>query len=169
MNEKMQTKKAPQKKEIETKRLMKGTTTIYHDLFRLEPANMIKEVMIGSDKVLKEAVQHQHFYHTVDSSGRRQYECAPIGGHVHKIEVGQDENGNLIATCGVPLVRTTVKTKFGKRIEKILPSKDDNHTHICKYIESSEIKPRKANEEALKAMSFFQNPDFSKVESGQQD
>lgn len=151
--------KKKSKTEKNIKRTMKGSQKLYHDLFKLKQANMVKEIMIGNDKTLKDHVPHVHFYHSIDSSGRPQTDCSPIGGHTHKMTVTEDYKGNLTATCSGPLVRTKVKTKQGRTIEKILPSTDDNHTHEVEYIESSEFTVRKVNAEAVKAMSYFSSPD----------
>ena len=123
-------------------RVYKGEVEFDHDLFKLEVGMMKKNISIADDNPLYVGVEHCHFYHTYDSSGRKQEACAPIAGHTHEVEIFTDSSGNLMAKVGPASIR-----KGGKYI----PLKGDNHTHEAKYLRSERVKVRKVNAEATKA------------------
>lgn len=139
---KLETKKKTKtttKKPEAFKRVYKGEAEVDHDLFKLEVANLKKNISIDDEKPLYVGVEHCHFFHSYDSSGKKQETCNPIAGHSHKVDFEVDENGELNITCGPPIVKSG---------GKYLPLKNDTHTHDIRYLRSEKIKVRKINETA---------------------
>jgi hypothetical protein len=111
-----------------------------------------------------QTIEHIHFFHSVDRSGRAMKYCAPVGGHFHEIKVHWDkpqirkELVNPDGTkriyegpqfeCGPPLTMQSVRLGRSKRmIKKPVRTKwaminndgdeafiEDNHTHFVEYI-----------------------------------
>lgn len=127
------------------KRVFKGDHEITSDLFKLEVATFLRNVSFNPKKPISEPVEHCHFYHTFDSSGRNLIKCNSVGGHYHEVKVRVDEDGNLVGETSAPL-RNSLS-------EPLFPS--DQHTHKVKYIRSEEFKPRKQNEQAMAQYSQF--------------
>ena len=150
-------------RELPGGRILSHTKTIFSDLFELK-ATAAKKLLPLSDPEDPASywpVQHQHFYHTVDSSGKRQFRCAPFGGHFHEIKVipPKEEGGIPTIEVSGPLkeiVRVTRSRETGRQTRKkmIVPvNAFDNHTHEAVYVRSSEVQQRKANLEAAKVQS----------------
>lgn len=121
----------------EVKRVFKNDRVVIHDLFKLLPAELKRNVSYTSIPRY-EHIPHQHFFHSYDSNGVKQDACSPIGGHTHKIEM-KEVNGKFELVIGPPC-----KKVRGKFIE--IPH--DKHTHDFNYIFSQEIKLRSYNNEA---------------------
>lgn len=139
--------KKPATKSQEIKRRLKGERTIFHDLFRLEEKEVLKD--IGWDAPKMEKFNHKHFFHTVDSDGKEQVYCTPSLGHTHEVKiVGQDESGEPIVEVGPAIV--VIKKKGIKQAHAY---RYDKHTHDATYLYSEELKVRKYNEEALAKIS----------------
>ncbi len=153
--------KAPKVKQAE--RIYKNTQEVDHDLFKLKPASMKKNVSF-TDEPRYEFFEHCHIFHTVDSNGKPQEACTPVGGHVHKIEV--------VHEGGVPALKVSpamhwVRRKKGARFQRMLvpitetdPDGDD-HTHASMYLGSERIKLRESSLEFAKfdaAMRAKENP-----------
>ena len=121
-------------------RIYKGEIDVDHDLFKLEVASMKKNVSIDTNSPLYIGVEHCHFFHSFDSSGKKQATSSPIAGHSHKVTTKVDEKGNLVAVCG-PAIR-----KAGSS-ETVV----DDHWHEVTYLRSERLTVRKVNAEAQKA------------------
>jgi hypothetical protein len=152
--EKKVTKKA---KKSKSGRVFKANKMIYHDLFKLHVSNMKKNVSWQRDILDLKDVEHVHFFHTYDSSGKKQTSCVPTGGHFHLVETEDQGEGlppKIVSVSG-PMVWGNEKDRYtGKRRRIPVPylKDDDNHTHDIEYIESSEIKVRSINAEAVKTI-----------------
>lgn len=147
-------------------RIIKGTQVFWHDLFKSDMQKMIKCIFARTDEKgvgqqqeedLKQ-VEHVHFFHSHDSSGRPQTTSVSVGGHFHYIKT-HDEDGNQLTDgkgnprveCG-PAMRK-IKVKQGKRMvtkeepvtfgmadgQKVV----DNHKHKFNYEKSEELSPNK--------------------------
>lgn len=132
-------------------RVFKGAQILDHDLFKLLPAPMLKNTSYNDDAPIYERLEHCHIFHTIDSSGKVQTECAPVGGHFHEISVVQ------LADDAAPSIRVSgpkkwVITRKGKKKTKIIIDigEHDTHTHEVKYIRSEKIQMRKVNAELAK-------------------
>ena len=166
------TKKEEESMPVETQRRMKGEMDVYHDLFKLETAVMKKNIGLPGQKPLLEAIDHQHFYHSVNSRGKTQNASSPIGGHSHKIKVHKNQQtGQLEATCSPPFEMRTIKLKNGMRVEREMPCLNDDHTHKVTYMHSSVFKVKQVNDpQALNYISRMTSPDRPEdVQHGQQD
>ena len=134
-------------------RVFQGETLIKHDLFKLDIAKMKKLVGPDGDKEYRD-VEHVHFFHTVDSNGIKQTYCSSVGGHFHEIKIIYNNNNEIIlAECvSGPLKFVKRKDKLKNKWIKALVQVNefDNHKHDLLYIQSNNIKLRKANIEAVK-------------------
>lgn len=131
-------------------RRVKGTEEVWHDLFRLDVAEPRKNISFqeGKEFALWEKMPHKHFFHSVDSDGKKQIYATPALGHTHKVEVvGADEDGKPILEVGPAVV--VLKNKEYKLNE----DKMDVHVHEAAYIKSEKVKKRTYSEEFLKHQS----------------
>lgn len=141
------------------KRVYRGQTLLHHDLFLLSPESMIKDTRLTKegipDPAETVAVKHQHFFHTVDSSGRKLDTCSPIGGHFHVIELkdmGENEPPEIVSISGP--MKWGVKRINGKNRKMAVPCNEyDFHTHDATYLHSQTVTPRKPNAEAAKVQA----------------
>lgn len=152
------------------KRVFADAVEMVHDLFRLNTATMKKNVSWNEVPELVD-VAHEHFFHTVDSSGRPQKYSAPVGGHFHELEVEKNKKGEVIAVSvkGPPL--KFARRRVGKRMKKVVVefNEADKHTHECTYERSSRLKKAQVNEEAVRHMSQVLNKQNSKKVEGGED
>lgn len=125
------------------RRVYKGSIEVDHDLFKLEVATMKKNISIDDDRPIYTGVEHCHFYHSYDSSGKKQYYSNPIAGHCHKVTVQTDKDGNLVAVCGPAIKRVG---------NKEIALKDD-HNHDMTYLRSERVLVREVNAEAQRVAS----------------
>jgi len=130
-----------------TKRLYKNENQkIDHDLFKLDVAPMMHDKGIQGKKREHIPVEHCHFFHSYDSSGRKQTYSTSIMGHCHKIDVVSNGNGDLFATAGDSVI------KNGSKIFTLEDTKSI-HRHSVSYQYSEKIDIRKPNSEARKAFA----------------
>jgi len=143
-----------------TARVFKGSQELPHDLFKLKVASMKRNVSY-TDVPIIDHIEHVHIFHTIDSSGKRQTESTPVGGHFHQIEVHHNAMGvpHLVVGPAMKWVKKRVKgQRKAKRVA--VPVRwqigedeweTDNHTHQSEYLGSEMIHLRKSNPEAAKA------------------
>ena len=135
---------APEKIERLERRLEKSTK-VHHDLFCLKEAATRKNVSY-SDIPNWVNVNHKHFYHTTDSSGKSQINSVPTAGHFHKVEVTHDDDGEIIGvSCGPPMVMHKGAPT---------PYRNDSHTHEIEYIASEIVERRVTNADAIAVMNI---------------
>ncbi len=144
------------------KRTIKGSVQVHHDLFKLLPANFQKNVHLPHQPRWV-PVEHCHFFHTRDSKGKKLKYCSSVGGHAHEVEYWVDENGELKAKCGPPIINVKGDRKVA------FPN--DDHTHEVEYFHSEEVTARQVNHKARMAISdpnfaakvnsVLVNPDYS--------
>ena len=150
------TKSKSKEQEVSIKRKFKGEEEIYHDLFCLEETETIKDVGWNPQRPLIEKFNHKHFYHTVDSDGKKQTHCTPSLGHTHEVKVvGTEEDGSPKIEIGPAVV--VMKKKMGGK--QSLPYKFDNHTHESRYMYSEKLSVRKYSDEALASISKVKQQD----------
>lgn len=139
-----------------TKRVYKGTQELDHDLFKLSPAKMRKNVSYIADDPIFELFDHSHIYHTIDSNGRKLDTSAPVGGHFHFVKV--TANGSDVPSVEVSQAMQWSMKKIGKnKFEKVaVPVDHDSHTHNVEYLGSEKIQMRKPNVEAAKAQAALE-------------
>ncbi len=136
---------------VPDQRILRQTSTVYHDLYQLMPANMVKDLGFKGDHKLYR-VAHCHFYHTFDSNGRAMKHSSPTGNHFHELipkQVKDPATGEmkLEYVCGPAVREKRVFSARQKRWVKgyeYLPH-NDRHTHQVKYCHSQEIQTRQTN------------------------
>lgn len=137
-----------------------GTTRRYskfelldHDLYKLEAASMLKNISY-TDLPHLVPVEHCHFFHTIDSTGKKQTTCNQVGGHFHEMIITEVPGKAPTVKCG-PAVRYVLK-KIGGKLRKVLEVlQHDQHTHEVTYISSEKISPRKVNNEYVKVQALL--------------
>lgn len=145
----------PLPSEPQAKRSFTKDYEFDHDLFKLSVATMKKNVSWNESPMI-EQFEHCHMFHTVDSNGRKQSVCTPVGGHFHEITVHKAESGVPVLEIGPPR-KWVQKKRHGKFIKVMAPvvlDKEDgitdNHTHEYVYLGSEKIKARATNTEFAK-------------------
>lgn len=167
-------------------RIVDGTQSFWHDLFKSDVKKMIKCIFFREDGKGRGAMQaedlkpveHTHFFHSHDSNGRIQTKCVSVGGHHHKITTHDEEGNPLVDKAGRPYVKCSkpfrmVKFRKGKRLVTVEEEVkfemedgnvvEDGHTHVFKYEKSKELSPDKMEQlkrQNAKAMlgAFEGNP-----------
>ncbi len=133
-------------------------------LFELKTGKMLKNLSWKSDKPDIRSIDHQHFFHSHDSSGREMNQSTSTGGHFHIVTTTIDpKTGAPKATCSGP---KTYVHKKGKKFLVDMPSFKaidqngneivDNHVHEVAYARSSRVKPRTVNADAMKIVDQFE-------------
>lgn len=141
-------------------RTLKGTRKIHHDLFQLLEAPVRKDLGWDPKNPLIKEYGHVHFFHSVDSSGKPQFYCAPSAGHIHRVEHEIVDNKPAITKIGVPL--RTISAK--KKKDFVVDPKnrlEDRHIHKTVYLESEEIDVRSVNPKAHAAMATRASEDVA--------
>ncbi len=134
-------------------------------LFELKTAKMLKNASWSSETPDIRALDHQHFFHTFDSSGREQVHSTATGGHFHVITVSKGKNGEPIAKCSGPKIYAHKKGKkfvvdapqFKAIDNETGENIKDDHTHETIYQRSSTVKPRTVNAESLKVVDILES------------
>lgn len=137
--------------QILTKRVYRFGNKIFHDLYKLGVASVLKKIGYNTDPndpSSWDPVEHVHFYHTVDSSGKTQTTSTSIAAHFHEMRIvksdNPDEPPQVVCVSG-PLKWVKMK-KFGKWVREAVPVNEiDDHTHPVIYMRSEEISLRKPN------------------------
>jgi hypothetical protein len=131
-----------------------------HDLFKCRLAKFIRDLSWAKDGSQRQEVEHVHFFHTIDSSGRDLKETNNVGGHFHEVKIipAKDENSLPKVICGP--ARTWVIQGKGKNKKRVMVApriavgtdneEADEHTHEMDYLGSQRIPLRKPNVEAAK-------------------
>jgi hypothetical protein len=166
---------APKKHDASSagkKRFYSGEQEIDHDLFKLEIATMKKNVSF-TDVPDYEKIEHVHMFHTVDSNGKKQETCSPVGGHFHMVEVLSERDGVPALKISPPMKYVTQRKNGRKvRVAILLTDEDpdgDTHTHTVRYLKSEKIVLRQANAEFATyegRINSIQNPSIDGIVSG---
>jgi hypothetical protein len=119
-----------------------------HDLFRLKIATFTRNASYNENNPIYEHIEHTHFYHSIDSRGRRMDFSSKVGGHFHRVEIKPDGS----AVCGPPVHEVKVK-KHGRISTEYRTNGFDNHTHEVEYRFSEKIRPTTPNVEFAKVQS----------------
>jgi len=146
------------------KRRYQENTSFYSDLFKLKVSSMLQ--WKGWRKMTQNApydehhnlnedwfhTEHCHYFHTIDSNGKVQEYCQPVGQHVHKIEVIRKGDEIYSVKCVSGPLKWQITTKFGKRQKILMPDPHDTHTHEMEYCKSNKIMKADVNSEAVKVI-----------------
>lgn len=143
------------KMDKDIKRVYRDDVKFTHDLYKAELARMKKNISYTPRNPRIEEVEHCHWFHSHDSSGRPQKYTSATGGHFHEIlhTVVDKKTGETRMTCGPALAHRFKKLKNGKTktvLETISwfdenSEKEikDDHVHELSYRFSEEISPSK--------------------------
>lgn len=138
------------------KRVYKNAVELDHDLFKLEPATMLKNISF-TNKPHYVPLEHCHIYHTISSDGKKQVASSKTGGHFHLVEVIKEgtEDSPPVLKVGPPLKYAWQRDKMTGRTKRITIPADpeDKHDHPITYLRSEKIRPRKVNSEFVKFQS----------------
>lgn len=131
---------------------------IIHDLFKLEFARMQKNVAVDEQEPQWVAVEHCHFFHTVDSNGKKQTTSASIGGHFHLMEVIEPESSEdmpIVRCVSGPMqwARKKINGKFKRVAIPIVSTEIDDHRHDVEWIRQDIVSIRQTNTEAVKVVT----------------
>ena len=129
------------KKIAKVNRRYTGEFEIDTDTFKLERANMIKNLGVDDKNPIAVPAEHCHFFHTYDSNGKKMTRASAIGGHSHEVEISVDENGNLVGKCS-PAIAVSKHLVGG-----------DAHVHEVTYLKSDKLQVRKMNEDAQRIIA----------------
>lgn len=141
------------------KRVYRSEQKVHHDLFKLLPELVKKNVGYDPLKPEIRSYEHTHFYHTVDSNGRKQQYCAPQAGHIHEIEFELGEEPKIIL-CGPPLLSQSAKKSKNFPYDKS-GRLGDRHAHKGLYLFSEQMEVRNISEEAQINMAARANEEAS--------
>lgn len=119
-----------------------------HDLYKLKVASLVRNASYNESQPIFENVEHCHYFHSIDSRGRKMETSSKVGGHFHKMEVQPD--GTVI--CGPAVTEVKVK-KHGRVVTEYRTNRHDTHTHEVEYRFSEKIKPQTPNVEFAKVQS----------------
>lgn len=139
-------------------RQYRGSLVLDHDLFKLLPAEMLRNASYTS-KPNWVRMEHAHIFHTIDSNGRKQTASNHVGGHYHLVTVLKNPDGTIQANPdGTPKVevsppmwrvpRKDPMTGEVVQVDERVPH--DSHVHGIEYLGSEKINVRSINVEAAK-------------------
>lgn len=162
---KNQEQEKPLAKQTRTQRFARGSQEFDHDLFKLKPAIVQKNVSWTYRQPSLVPVEHVHFFHSInDTTMQPNKNCSPVGGHFHEVivewEVGPDGEKTIKSTkCGPPMhmiVRRVANGRTIRRQEQVSYEKFDdngdvtklmeNHTHDFEYLGSETFNANSKNE-----------------------
>ncbi len=130
------------------------TAEFEHDIYKLTPALMRKNAGYNPRHPIWIQTEHIHYFHTIDSKGRRQKCCAPIGGHMHEVKTEETGGVPKIVSVGPPVVKRGKLNKDNGKITTVyMRVEGDDHIHPTEYMKSEKIRPAKMNAEFLKFQS----------------
>ena len=140
----------------------KGDKEYRHDKYKALPMEFKKNVSWKKNEPKITKIEHSHYFHTINSQGRKQKYTSTMGDHFHEVTT-EVVDGELVAKCGPPITEKDLKTPRGvKRFKKPVqwPSINmdtgdqellvDEHAHDMQYVNSELINPshrNKTNEE----------------------
>jgi hypothetical protein len=119
-------------KTVEPKRVYTSGLMIDSDLFKLEVADMEKNIALDGQRPNIEKIEHCHFFRTFDSSGKKLERCSYVGGHSHDVITEYGKDGSITAKCGEPVGAIAT----------------DKHIHNVRYIKSDKVEKRRINNDA---------------------
>lgn len=148
-------------------RVYRGTQEFDHDLFKLLPAKLVRNNGYDDENPILVEIEHSHIFHTVDSNGKKQDACCPIGGHFHMVKIVGEKEGVPVLEISAPKkwVMKKVPGRGPKPVrvaaDVFIGGEQDEHIHEYEYRGSERLKPRKTNMDALKfegAVAAVHNP-----------
>lgn len=144
----------PETGQTHEQRKYRGADTVHHDLYLLSTANCVKDLGWDPNDPQLHQFPHAHYFHTVDSDGRKQTRSTANAGHSHEIKVIPGKNPGDVPNviCGPPLkeVRRRIGSKWKKAWE---PLSEDDHTHQVIYQRSHDIAVRKPHQDAANVIA----------------
>lgn len=144
----------PAKAAPEIERVYIGSQQIDHDLYKLKSSIMKTNVSWTQQPRYVEA-EHCHFFHSVDSDGRRQTHSVAIGGHFHEMMMIKPARGKAPAVyrCGPPVKEVRRLGDNGKWVKGYERLKHDDHVHDVEYINSVPVAKRTQSADATNVIT----------------
>lgn len=143
-------RKIEQTEVRQDRRIFKGAYKFHHDRFKLEIADVMLNISYTKTKRF-DPIQHQHWFHTVDSDGKVQKFSSAMAGHFHEMEVINDPKGGLPSVkCGPARQWSVERTDTGTRRVSAPIDEKAQHLHEISYRDSEEIEVRSMSIEAAK-------------------
>jgi len=136
-------------------RVYSNSQIIDHDLYVLKEAQMLKNTALPGAMPDYEKVSHQHFFHTIDSDGKKQTHCTPVGGHFHKMTIHETKDGGIPQIeCGPPVKLVNKRIRGQIKATEVLYEESDDHKHEVFYKRSDKVSLRSVSTEATKIIAF---------------
>jgi len=161
-------KEAPGTVVEATGRILRGSQQIHIDHYKLKVAKDVfnyAPTEVGDKPSIQMPVpvpqyterEHCHFFHTYDSSGKKQVKSTAIAGHFHQITVTpQGPNKPPKVECGPAVKEVRKKNKKTHQWEiSYAPADDDKdtieecHVHKVEYLSSEVVTIRSMNMKAI--------------------
>lgn len=136
---------------------MRGQKVLQHHRFESTVENCLKNVSYTPNQPKLEPIPHKHWFHSIDSRGRKLSQCSMALNHYHNVEWGMDpETGKLYAKSGPAMHLKTYRQEDGT--SEVVPEqvswpgrKDpktgkhrlhlDEHVHTWEYHDTEEFTP----------------------------
>ncbi len=138
--------------QVRLKRVFKDSAEIMHDAFKLKTEKVAKNQSY-TKQIRLEYFDHNHIFHSVDSSGIPMMISSEVAGHFHKVEISNKNTDSVPEIISVsPAMRWVLrKNELTGNFEKVMEEVPwDSHTHETQYLFSEQFKPKKLNPEFAK-------------------
>jgi Lon protease-like protein len=139
-----------------------------HHAFKLDTEVMLKNTNFKKFSPTLEKFEHTHIFHTIDSQGRRQTKCSPVGGHYHYVDFKENPDGSVTVSCGPAkqIVEKRLKSGGFRRTEAEISFYDertdgntvDSHKHEVMHLYSEEIQIDPSRQNAAAAIKATLEP-----------
>ena len=157
------------------RKVMKGSRSVEHDLFKLQPAKMLKNQSWKFKDPMIVELEHAHIFHSInDATMQPNSHCTAVGGHTHEIKVDWTKkvrrekrlpDGRVeiyegpAVTCG-PAVEVKSVQRGNRSFRQFVPVGwpgydqqtgqeiliTDTHTHEVEYLDTETISLGQRNE-----------------------
>lgn len=150
--------------------IWRGQREWRHDLYKLKLSLFKKNESYRKYEPQLRDVEHVHFYHSTDRTGRPLETSGAVGGHFHKVTVKTLPDGTMTAECGPPIRWVERRQRNGKMVRELAAVKfndgddgrwiTDDHTHEVEYLGSEMVSEagfaKQASEDKAKLANLEQ-------------
>lgn len=167
-------KPTPPKAPVEAKIVLRGNKVMMHHLFASDVKDCLKNVSYTPNQPSLQPVPHKHFFHNIDTRGRKVTQSSMIMNHYHDVTWGMDpETGKMFAKSGPAMRIGTQRYEDGTVetmpeqvhwLDRRKKPQYDDHSHTWEYIDSEEFTAnglearREHNRNELAAQGVNVNP-----------
>lgn len=142
----------PEAQTQNQKRIFGNKVSFKSDLFKLEVAECQMNKS-WNEKPNLEEVEHVHFFHTYDSSGRQMARTNSVAGHFHVVDwkaQGDDMPVKINSVSGpMKEVKRKIKGIWSRVAEPVDSILEDEHTHEITYRRSEDVVARQVSAAAV--------------------